>query len=214
MKCYCISGLGADKRVFEYVDIGLELIHIEWLKPNKRESLFSYSKRLSEQIDSSKPFILLGLSFGGIIACEISKILTPKMTILISSISTKQKLPKLYTTIGLTRAYRLVPSFLYKAVTPLTYWLFGVNNKKEKKLLKAIIKSSDTKLAKWSVEKILNKEKITPPNNLIHIHGTNDRLLPCTNTTNVYLIEDGGHFMIYQKYNLINQQIIDKLRRT
>jgi len=92
MKCYCISGLGADKRAFKHLDINLELIHIEWTKPLKNESISSYSKRLLVQIDTKEPFLLLGLSFGGIIASELAQITSPEKVIHISSIINRKHL--------------------------------------------------------------------------------------------------------------------------
>ena len=39
MKLYAISGLGADKRVFQYLDLDYELIHIDWIPPLKGERI-------------------------------------------------------------------------------------------------------------------------------------------------------------------------------
>ena len=46
----------------------------------KSEELASYSKRLSEQIDQSEPFILIDVPFGGMIAVEILQFLKPIKT--------------------------------------------------------------------------------------------------------------------------------------
>src|SRR5689334_21217141 len=49
---YCISGLGADKRVIQYLRLdGLPLQHIHWVRPNRDESITRYTERLLEQID-------------------------------------------------------------------------------------------------------------------------------------------------------------------
>ena len=85
MKVYGISGLGADKRVFEKLTLDLELIPIDWITPYKNERIEDYAKRLSKKIDKKEEFIIIGVSFGGLIATEISKILKSKLTILISS---------------------------------------------------------------------------------------------------------------------------------
>jgi pimeloyl-ACP methyl ester carboxylesterase len=72
MNIYLISGLGADKRVFSKLGFSTNHVikHIEWIKPNSNEDLSSYARRLARQIDESKPFFLVGVSFGGMIAVE------------------------------------------------------------------------------------------------------------------------------------------------
>lgn len=61
MNAYFISGLGADKRIFSRIklDERIHVIHVEWIKPLKKESLPDYAKRLSEIVDVSSPFIFI-----------------------------------------------------------------------------------------------------------------------------------------------------------
>jgi len=64
MKIYAIPGLGADKRVFEYLHLDYELVALEWIQPQKRENLKNYALRLAKSIDTSEPYGILGVSFG------------------------------------------------------------------------------------------------------------------------------------------------------
>ena len=66
-KVYVFSGLGADERVFKFLDWGIDNqpIFIKWIEPLKNEPLKDYVLRLSSQIESPNP-ILVGMSFGGI----------------------------------------------------------------------------------------------------------------------------------------------------
>jgi hypothetical protein len=46
-KVYFISGLGADKRAFSFLDLSFcEPVFIEWIKPLKNETLQGYALRL------------------------------------------------------------------------------------------------------------------------------------------------------------------------
>ena len=104
MNIYCISGLGADKRVFDHLNIiNHDLKYLEWIDPFPNESIETYARRLSKGIDQDHPFILLGVSFGGIIAIEIAKITTPIHTIQISSVDNHHVLPKLYIRVRLRK---------------------------------------------------------------------------------------------------------------
>ncbi|WP_260129909.1 hypothetical protein [Elizabethkingia anophelis] len=72
-KVYIFSGLGVDERVFDQINFeGLDVEFIDWIKPLKKESLSEYAKRISSELTADNP-TLIGLSFGGILAVEISK---------------------------------------------------------------------------------------------------------------------------------------------
>ncbi len=53
------------------------IFHIKWLTPFKNETLPDYAMRLSKQIDTTQPFALIGVSFGGMVCIEIAKKLNP-----------------------------------------------------------------------------------------------------------------------------------------
>ncbi len=211
MKCYCISGLGADHRAFKYLDFGMELVHIKWIDPEPKESLTNYSFRLSEQIDTTEPFMLLGMSFGGIIANHISSFTNPQQTIIISSLLSRDHLPRIYKFVGNMGIYKLIPPFLLKPPMWLAYWLFSVKTQEDKKLLKAIIKDTDTRFLKWAIDKILTIKQIPSPKNRLVLHGTKDRLLPLRDDANIHHIKGGGHFMIIQRAEEINDILRKKL---
>ena len=110
MKAYFISGLGADKTIFRNIRIpaSIEPVYIEWIEAKKNETLASYAHRISACIDTTEPFILVGLSFGGMIAVEISKLYKPYKLILISSIPGIQDLPKLYKWAGKLHLQKII----------------------------------------------------------------------------------------------------------
>lgn len=208
MKIYGISGLGADKRVFNFLKINCEFIPIEWIKPIKNESIENYSKRLSIVIETDSDFGILGVSFGGLIAVEISKFLNPKLTILISSAETKNELRGIYKLFGKTNIIKLIPNQFFNPPRFAAHYLFGADNKK---LLNEILDDTDLQFAKWAVSKLTtwkNKVKINP---VLKISGTKDKLLRPDSDKNTVLIENGEHFMIVDKSieisNLINTHL-------
>src|SRR5437762_11247016 len=84
---YCFPGQGSDKRLFDSlsIDPAFNVKVIEYTTPEKRMDLRSFAKHLSLQIDTTHKFVLLGVSLGGMICAEISEILNPEKTIIISS---------------------------------------------------------------------------------------------------------------------------------
>ena len=93
-KIYLIPGLGADGRMYmPQLKVLPNAVILEHQKPLKGETLVQYAKRLSAQVDTSEPFILIGTSLGGIIAIEMARIIHPDKVILISSVKHRGEMP-------------------------------------------------------------------------------------------------------------------------
>jgi pimeloyl-ACP methyl ester carboxylesterase len=197
-----LSGLGADKRVFDFLDLhGFKLIHIDWIKPLEDEKIESYAHRLLDQIKRNRP-TMIGVSFGGIIAIEIAKHIETDKLILISSAKTKAEIPFLYRLAGKFWINKLIPAPLYRKANFVVYWLFGVKKKKEKELLKAIMDDADNDFVAWATNKIVSWENDKALPNIITIHGTADRVIPFKNAD--HKIEQGGHLMVVSKADEIS----------
>jgi esterase/lipase len=194
---YLLSGLGADKSAFNFIDLsGFNANHIEWVNPVENEQIENYAKRLSKQIQTDNP-IVIGVSFGGIMAVEIAKQIKTEKIILISSVKTKHEIPLSFRFVGYLKIHRIIPIKFFKQVNRLTYWLFGAKTKNEKELLMTIIKRTDTNFLRWAIDKIVNWKNTTQFPNLFHIHGTDDKILPLRAAD--YKICNGGHLMIVNK---------------
>jgi pimeloyl-ACP methyl ester carboxylesterase len=209
LKVYGISGLGADKRVFDFLKLDFEFIPIDWITPQKNESIKNYSKRLSNGIDVRTNFCLIGVSFGGLVATELNQILNPKLTILISSAHTKNELRPIFRWFGKTRIIQLIPAFLFNPPRFIANYIFGAKNKK---LLKEILDDTDVKFAKWAVHELTTWKNETQSNNVIKINGTADKLIPPKGNTKMELIDKGAHFMIVDKADEISKIVNDKLK--
>lgn len=201
---YVFSGLGADKRVFNYLDFSkYNTTFIDWITPFEKETIEAYAKRLTAQITSEKP-ILIGLSFGGIIAIEVGKIIESEKIILIASAKNKTEIPFYYRFAGFLKLHKLIPTKLMKKSNFFSFWLFGIKNKENKNLLTEILKDTDENFLKWAIDKIVNWKNTTIPKNIKHIHGTADRILPIQFAKSDLQIIDGGHFMTIDKFEELN----------
>jgi pimeloyl-ACP methyl ester carboxylesterase len=194
---YLVSGLGADERVFEYLDLRpYKKTCLKWICPNEDETIAHYATRLREQIETENP-ILIGVSFGGMIAVEIGKQIKTEKIILISSAKTKEDIPLHYRVMGAVNFNKLMPKGGLQKMQGIIAWLFGVTNDEERELLKDIITSTDERFVQWAIDHIINWENETLLPNAVLIHGTSDRLL--SGSTPDYSIKDGGHFMIVNR---------------
>jgi pimeloyl-ACP methyl ester carboxylesterase len=204
---YLLSGLGADHRVLQDLDFsGYETNYIKWIQPIKNESIEDYAIRLTEQIITQNP-IIIGLSFGGMMAVEIGKLINTEKIILIASAKTKFEIPFYYRFVGNLGLHKLMPVNLMKRPNFISNWYFGTESEKDKALLSSILRDTDSKFLKWAIDKIVNWQNVIIPSNLKHIHGTSDRILPFRFVSANVKIDEGGHFMTTNKVNKLNREI-------
>ena len=210
MKIFAISGLGADKRVFKYLTLEHNLIPVDWIKPKAKEPIIQYSKRLIEEykIGTKEEFGILGVSFGGLIATEISKLTKPKFTILISSVETRTELSGILKLVGKSKLIELIPERLLSPPKAIAAFIFGTKNKK---LLNSILDDTDLHFTKWAIRELLNWKNQSQLQNLIKVSGTKDKLLPPKGNHTI-LIEKGEHFMIVDRAKEVSDIINEKIK--
>ena len=210
-KVYIFSGLGADRRVFQFINFsGLDTIFINWLTPTENETIEDYALRLTDQIKTDKP-ILVGLSFGGIIATEVAKLIDTEKIVLIASAQTRKEIPFYFRLAGELRLHRLLPTRLLKQPNFLSNWFFGTENQTDKKLLADILWDTDPIFLKWAIDKIVNWTNATRHKNIRQIHGTSDRILPIFFTKFDVKVSGGGHFMTVNKASELTRLIRNEI---
>ena len=211
MNLYFISGLGADEKAFARINLkGVNVIHVKWITHSKEDSISSYAEKLLPQIDTSEPFLLVALSFGGLIAQELNQLIKPKKTILISSVTHHKQFP-FYYQLG-KYIIPFLPNYLFRQSNFFINYLFGAKGKSTTVLTK-IMEANDPLFVKWCVQELLKwRNKRGAQNVVVTIHGTNDKIIPIHKCD--YKIEDGSHFMVYSKageVQTILQKEIDRI---
>ena len=193
---YIFSGLGADELVFKLIDFSdLSVTHVKWISPQKNETIEQYAARLLLQIQTPNP-ILVGLSFGGIMAIEVGKLIRTEKIILLATAKTFDEVPVYYRFLGKLRIHHLLPMTILKSSNFLTYWFFGLKSRADKKLLKQILVDTDALFLRWAIGRIVNWKNTELPQNAYHIHGDCDRILPLKFTNSNLIIKNGGHLMV------------------
>ncbi len=213
MRVYFISGLGIDERAFKKIKLidSIEIIYIKWPAHDDNETLKSYCFKMAELIDTSKPFSLVGFSFGGIIAIELSKILFPKTLTIISSVATRQELPGYFRLLGLIKLYKIVPAILMNKVSGVSNLFNGIQDKEDSELVNTIIKDTNPYFIKWAIDKILNWSNEDRVEGLYHIHGNEDRVFLFPKVKADRIINGGGHFMVLTHAQEISEALNKRL---
>jgi len=203
MKIYLISGQGADHRLFSKLSLdpkfNINYIHFEI--PKKGSSMCDYGHQLSAQIDATQPFILIGVSIGGMIATEINEILKPTQTIVISSAKTYKELPQLYTIQRKLKIHKLIPGRFSKIAAQVLQPIFEPARKTEKEIFKQMLKDKDPIFLKRTIDMIVRWDRKSYDDSIISIHGDNDNTIPIRNVSVDHIVENGSHLMILTKAN-------------
>lgn len=212
-KIYFISGLGADERVFHFLDLpGYERIYVQWPKPTPNDTIKSYAQKIISTYEISEGATLVGVSFGGLVCQEIAGMIKCNKVIIISSIKNYKEMAWQLRFVRFSHIHKLVPTWFLKWSNHLTAdYYFGVSTESEKKLLHKIIDDTDRYFMKWAINAIMQWPRESEISGIYHIHGTNDKIFPVNNMANYNKIEGGGHFMIVNRASEVSSLIIEHL---
>lgn len=181
---YFISGLGADRRVFQNLQVeGYRAVHIQWEDPHPGESLEQYASRLLKQVNSQRP-ILVGLSFGGLVAIEMAKQIDQAQVVLLSSAKTADEIPAYFKLLRWLPVHLILPfKRLLWAVYWFLFWLFSLGTQAERNLLRQILMDTDPTFMKWAIHRVVTWRNREVPENLVQVHGARDRIFPLATLT-------------------------------
>lgn len=204
---YCISGLGADHRIFARLNVpGVGFSPLEWLSPAHHEDIGDYARRMRIGIAGDRP-VLLGVSFGGMMAIEMARNIPGATVIIVSSVATRSQLPWWMRLGGFLHIDRLSPAGPIKRgafLSRMEDHMLGVENEEEAVLCREFRSRVDPAYLNWAIGVILRWRNEWKPASFYHIHGGRDHIFPLHCVRPTFVIRDGGHFMIYNRAGQIS----------
>jgi hypothetical protein len=201
-----MPGLAANSKIFEFIRLPKPfVIHkLEWIDPLPNESIQSFSKRMCEKIKKKNP-ILLGVSFGGIIVQEMSKIIPSHKVIIISSVKSYKEFP-IHIMLGRkSKAYKYFPTQWIDKTEDFIGFVFGPSMRKRMGLYKHYLSFRSKEYLQWALHHFFQWDQKEADPKVIHIHGTHDALIPVFNIKNYIAVKGGTHAMILRKAHLLNE---------
>ena len=204
-----MPGMAANPSIFEHIKLPEDRFKIHWLEweiPDPMESLEDYAKRMCLRV-SHDQCVLIGVSFGGILVQEMSRFLKLKKLIIISSVKSRQELPKRMKLAKTTRAYKLVPTSLVSNVDTLARFAFGRTVTRRIELYRKYLSMNSRTYLDWAIKQMIHWDQTEPPEGLIHIHGEKDMVFPIRNIRDCIEIEGGTHIMILNKFRWFNTNL-------
>lgn len=203
---YLIPGVATDRRVFGALNMAnCDVRYLDWIPVGKGGSLQDYAARMAEQVDVNTQPILLGYSFGGLVSIEMSKLLNPSATVIVSSIKHYQERPLGMFITSMFGLNRFVPTRLGKRFPSIYKWMNDAQSAEEAKFIETMTRELSNRHTDWAIEQALGWRHDTPLDNLYHIHGTQDRIFPYRYVKNTIPVEGGSHLMLLNKAPQINQ---------
>ncbi|MES2410212.1 MAG: alpha/beta hydrolase [Bacteroidota bacterium] len=207
---YFMPGMAASSSIFERIHLPVETFEmhlLEWVLPEKNESLKDYAKRMAENIKHEN-VILVGVSFGGVLVQEMKQFVNPKKVIIISSVKSNAELPRRMKIAKTTKAYKLIPTTLIGNIELLTKYTFGSSILKQRlKLYEKFLSVRDKIYLDWAIEQMINWGRIKIDNEIIHIHGESDEVFPLRHIEKCISVKGGTHIMILTKYRWLNENL-------
>ncbi len=205
---FLMPGMAANPNIFEFIKlpVNFKIHHLEWKMPYENESISEYALRISSLING-KNIILIGVSFGGILVQEISKIIKSKKVIIISSVKSNKELPLMMQIGKKTKAYKFFNFNWINDFESLALFVFGPIVRNRIELYKKYLSVRDEKYLKWSIHQIVNWDQKTALKDVIHIHGNIDLVFPSIYIKKAIFVSGGTHAMILRKASWFNKNL-------
>jgi pimeloyl-ACP methyl ester carboxylesterase len=204
-KVFLIPGLGADERIFQYIDLPAdETVAVKWLEPEKRDTLSTYAQKLVDHYSIKPQSIVIGNSLGGMLAVEIAKKVELDKAILISSIKTAGEAPLSFKWYKFLPIYKLIPSKWLPFTGFIVKRVMGKMSRHHQDLFVSMLKGTSPKFIKWALDAILHWDNKVIPANVYHITGDKDKIFPYKKIKGATIIKGGTHIMIFNKAKQIN----------
>ena len=205
---YLMPGMAANQNIFEYLKLSehYEINYLSWITPNKKESISDYAKRMCVRIKDRKP-ILVGVSFGGILVQEISRLISCEKVIIISSIKSNQELPVHMKIAKKTNLHKLLPTKWIEHIEVLAMFAFGNDLKQKFSLYQRYLSERDHRYLDWSIDQLINWSRSKADENVIHIHGLKDSVFPINNIQKPYIKIDGNHSIVLTQSQWLNKNL-------
>lgn len=206
---YMMPGMAADPTIFNRIKLPEDQFQIHWLEwmiPIDRESLESYAKRMILNIKHDN-IVLLGVSFGGVLVQEMSKYMTLRKLIVVSSVKSKDELPKRMKIAKFIKAYKFAPTQLLSNLDVLKKYSFSDTISKRIDLYKTYLAVNDKRYLDWALKQMIcwNQEK--PIKDAIYIHGDKDAIFTQSCGGDCIVIKGGTHIMIIFKSQWFNENL-------
>lgn len=210
-RCLLIPGMGANARMLApQIDALPDVRALEWIEPaSSREPVTEYAARLAATIDCTLPFLLGGVSFGGLVALEVARHVLPAAVLLIASWRARAVLP-LHLQI-LAHAGPWIPYWSFQAAvrSGLAAHAFGLHTRAQRALFAAMFLDASPTFLHWAARVMASwpgAQTLELP--VRQLHGADDHVIPAKRVRADIVVPGAGHLV-----NLTHPEAVNRFLR-
>ncbi len=206
---YFMPGMAANPAIFDNIILPEERFEkhlLEWFVPEKGISLGAYAFEMSKKVTHSNA-VLVGVSFGGILVQEMTKHISVRKLIIVSSVKYSSELPKRMIFAKYTKIHKLLPTGMVNNVELLAKYAFGETVIKRLELYEQYLSIRDKYYIDWCIDQLVNWQQTTCHPDLVHIHGEKDAVFRIGLIKNCITIKNGTHTMIIHRFKWFNEHL-------
>lgn len=213
-RVYFLPGQGADARAFSGIELppGFEAVMLTLPVPEPGADMAAYARQIRPMIDDSQPFSLVGVSLGGMVAIELSKLLKPTRVVLIASAKQRKELPLHLQLLRFLPVHRLIPGHWYIKLGNVFRPIFEPEGRAYHDLSTRMLNDKHPDYLQRAIDCIVTWDNEEVPENVFHIHGTKDHTLPYRRVQAAIPVPSGSHMLILTQKERVNQLLAQALR--
>lgn len=190
MTVHLLPGLGATSALYAGYELPCQTRASDYLPPPHAQCSFAdYARFMIRELGIQPGDSLIGVSLGGMMACEISKWMPISKITLVSSCRQRQQLNPL-----LSHLSFLGPRLPWALLQRLSYPMPGLNE--SQKLAVTMFREADPAFVYWGCSHAAHWEGLDHHPDILSIHGDRDLVFPLRRQTVQQVIPGGGHLMI------------------
>lgn len=209
-----LPGLGLNHRLFAAQQAALPNVIVPpWPDLDSTESLPAFARRVAEAIPKSESLYLGGSSFGGMVALEVAALLRPNAVLLIGSCRSPDAIVPLVRSLG-----SLVPAIPIPMFYPRR-WLLGLIalslerlSPEQRALFWSMTSTDFPAFLKWGIQAIRSWRPTPVSAPVLHIHGSDDRLIPVRYVAPDRVVPGGRHLLSLTHSQEVNAFPLEAVR--
>jgi pimeloyl-ACP methyl ester carboxylesterase len=213
---YLLPGMGADHRLYGKLKLHYGEMHLmDWVAHEDAKDLTDYARIIARHIRTEHN-VIIGSSMGGMVAAELTDIVSPLGTVLISAPRNRSEFPpilKLADFLGPHRA--MGPKTLMK-LNKVANTFMGFSTKEHEALFYEMLRGNGEDFLHFSVRAVLGwKHRPQLAGQVLQIIGERDRLFKEKRMQSPVIVRNSGHFLAYEQpetlARLINTWVEEKI---
>lgn len=201
-----LPGLSGDPRVFEPQRVAFaNLVVPRWISPEPYESLCEFARRMASHLDPG-PCVIGGVSFGGIVALEMTRFLDARACILVATVRSRS---------GLPLALRVASPVVSRASDRTLHRAMNVASASGIQCVKEKGDDRDaSRFRAWALRALARWRPAEPSCILRQIHGERDRTFRARASGADVILPGAGHLLTRTHAAAVNAFIEGVCRET